>query len=150
MVIGSDQDGSSETPSSTLPNGARAVQSPPSALASSDRKPPLRVSDRISEAVPARPTMPQRASLNEVDQRSLVRIENGRLALMLSSFSGERCPALYGRRVPWNYDPDDVSQAVETGCIADGKQDGFFPASIEVHKLQTTTHTHTVHHLLFT
>ena len=95
MVIGSDQDGSSETPSSTPPNGARAVQSPPSALASSDRKPPLRVSDRISEAVPARPTMPQRASLNEVDQRSLVRIEKGRLALMLSSFSGERCLALY-------------------------------------------------------
>ena len=47
-----------------------------------------------------------------------------------------------GRRVPWNYGPDDVSQAVETGCIADEKQDGFFPASIEVHKLQTTTHTY--------
>ena len=47
-----------------------------------------------------------------------------------------------GRRVPWNYGPDDVSQAVETGCIADGKQDGFFPASIEVHKLQTTAHTY--------
>ena len=47
-----------------------------------------------------------------------------------------------GTRVPWNYDLDDVSQAVETGGIADRKQDGFFPASIEVHRLQTTTHTY--------
>ena len=49
-----------------------------------------------------------------------------------------------GRRVSWNNDPDDVSQVVETGCIADGKQDGFFPASIEVHKQQTTTHTYSI------
>ena len=57
-------------------------------------------------------------------------------------FSSLRSVAETGRRVPWNYGPDDVSQAVETGCIADGKQDGFFPASIEMHKLQTTTHTY--------
>ena len=66
-----------------------------STLATSDHKPSLRVSDRISEAVSARPTMPRRASIDEVDQHSLVRIDKGRLALMLSSFSGERCPAFY-------------------------------------------------------
>ena len=57
--------------------------------------------------------------------------------------SSLRSVAETGRRVPWNYGPDDASQAIEAGCIAVGKQDGFFPASIEVHKLQTTTHTHT-------
>ena len=36
------------------------------------------------------------------------------------------------------YGPDDASQAVEAGWTADVKQDGFFPASSKVHKLQTT------------
>ena len=64
------------------------------------------------------------------------------LPLRRAVSSSPRPVAETGRRVPWNYNPDDVYQAVETGCIADVKQDGFFPASIEVHKLRTTTHTY--------
>ena len=47
-----------------------------------------------------------------------------------------------GRRVSWDYDPDDASQAVEAGSIADEEEDDFFPASIMVYRLQTTTHTY--------
>ena len=42
------------------------------------------------------------------------------------------------------YDLDDASQAVEARWKAEVKQAGFFPAWKTEHKLQNTTHTHTL------